>query len=413
MKKRFLSLFLIGMVMAQGMCVYASPGDRNPDTGEVEMDIADINPLLGGIKYYSFDNYEDAINCPEMNWGGPCTEDMCVDGEYDFYENVAGADSSGSELDMASLSSGILRYSSVNEYIFHDNYTLDNPPKIGDTFDASQFVLLFNNDVNAPLLSFATEADLGNYERYTWKVIDDATFYLIHKGAVTDTYGPGENLVVAASQQYYDDVGHFVIGDQSGFNPILGRSYYLTPEEEPVIETTVEEEPEPVIITPEETSTTTIIDEPVPNFVPWIPFIIITGGLGGFLWILWKNRKVKIHGALTEANNAFKVVEACGNRDTERNPELLQEIIDRLKEQNRLDLETYRDEAFGSGYITKIPVRTKITVTETNSDVTTVIKTDEKALYEMLQKIEKENGKAVVTFICGKMFTVLTFDFRK
>lgn len=182
--------------------------------------------------------------------------------------------------------------------------------------------------------------------------------------------------------------------------------------EEPVITEPKEEEPEmtKTVVPEPESDLTEIEDEPSPNWFPWFPATIITGAIGVFLWILWKSSRVTIHGALTESDGAFRVVKTDGDKNT---AELLQETIDRLHAECRFDLASYLNEAFGSGYVTKIPSRTKITITDVGSGTATSIRADEKKLYEILQKAEEQKAHVLVSFVYDNTSAELEFDFTE
>ena len=407
MRKRLLSLLIAGMVLVQGMVVSAEEIRQNHETGEIDTDFTETDELLAPIRYYQFETYEDMENSPDRNNAILYSKEIYDNDIYEMYEGVLGSVSK-KEIEFNNGK----QYETRKEYTFYDG--MNNEPMFGDIFDPSVFNLFYNDKVENESVLYE-DADYENYEEYGWEMIEDATFYLINNGKITDTYGTGINLVVCTSRQYYDDIGHFQIGDKIGYNPLLGKEYFIEAPN-PVIEIpsvkekTEEKETFISISTEPESDLTEIEDEPSPNWFPWFPAIIVTGAIGVFLWILWKRSRVTIHGALTESDGAFRVVKTDGDKDT---AELLQETIDRLHAECRFDLASYLNEAFGSGYVTKIPSRTKITITDAGSGTATSIRADEKKLYEILQKAEEQKAHVFVSFVYDNTSAELEFDFTE
>ena len=272
------------------------------------------------------------------------------------------------------------------------------------------------------------ELSYNKNQGITKKLIMDgkSVSFLINEGKVTDTYKAGvENYVVTFFIPYVDpfyDVTKSAdtrsITENGRFEDIYSvTSVFPNDKQFVLMEITninVMKAPEIVPIeTSEPDDTVTIEDEPTPNIDFPTPFIFIPPAALLLLLLFWK-RKIVFHGALLEqSNSSFFVTASNGNKETKNNPETVQNIADRLKENGKMDFESLYEELMGCGYITKVSRKAQITVSSCESS--TIIKTSEKELFKVLKQASESKVSVTVMFCDAKTKTdfTITYDFTK
>lgn len=261
----------------------------------------------------------------------------------------------------------------------------------GDTFNTDDYFIQFEiSDVDENKTHFIYDGE--------WKS------FLIVEGKVSDTYVYGKrNIVLAFFQPAISPLDYCYISaveyesnqgyEEERYNPNVNLATGFLIFE--VFPNPRMEAPAPVKIetTKEPMDMITINEEPTPNIdfqhaVVILPFIAL------FLLVLFKRRTIKIKGALLDtADTLFKIVKVHEGTDK---TETVQDIINRLVIENRLDYDTLDKEIIASGYVTKIPVYTKMYLYM--NDTIQEMKVSQKKLDIFLAECANNHVKAKVRF---------------
>ena len=291
-------------------------------------------------------------------------------------------------------------------------YRIDKePPHIGTAFtQAGQSIgyTTFKNHENAGIGAYK-DRNLNNVQMIPTKS------FLFHNGQISDTYGPGLNLVVCFFYAkdipdeklvtYYNEHGGYVGGSDDTILYLMEEVYCFPPikYEDEVVQT------ESIETEPTDPELTEIEDEQTPYTLLTFGTPITIASIAALLFFLFANRKTKISGALVDRTDLpFKVV---GN---DEKPETIQDMINRLRSENNLNYMSYKERILGCGYHTILPNDTVANVICGENVLVIKHPTDKKLLKEIGIAAESKQNITIHFFSKkNNIETSVNFDFTE
>ena len=291
-------------------------------------------------------------------------------------------------------------------------YRIDKEkPHIGTVFTQSGQSIgrtTFENHENAGIGAYK-DMNLENVQMIPTKS------FLFHNGQISDTYGPGLNLVVCffhakdipdeKAVAYYNEHGGYIGGSDDTILYLMDEVYCFPPikyGDEAVQAESMETEPT-------DPELTEIEDEQTPYTLLTFGTPIAVASITALLFFLLVNRKAKISGALVDRTDLpFKVV---GN---DEKPETIQDMINRLRSENNLNYMSYKERILGCGYHTILPNDTVANVICGENVLVIKHPTDKKLLKEIGIAAESKQNITIHFFSKkNNIETSVNFDFTE